>query len=71
MGSGSGRWGTDVPGTHWREGDAGHHVCLEGPMGDTPGSPTVSMKLQNIAEQAQREAPGKFEAERFTATAQN
>jgi hypothetical protein len=23
-------------------------------MGDTPGSPTVSMKLQRIAEQAQR-----------------
>jgi hypothetical protein len=23
-------------------------------MGDTPGSPTVSMKLQKIAEQAQR-----------------
>jgi RNA-directed DNA polymerase len=54
MRSGPGRWGTDVPGTHWREGDAGHHVCLEGPMGDTPGSPTVSMKLQKIAEQAQR-----------------
>ncbi len=41
-------------GTHWREGEAGHHVFLEGPMGDTPGSPTVSMKLQRIAEQAQR-----------------
>ena len=53
-GSWSGRWGTDVPGTHWREGDAGHNVFLEGPMGETPGSPTVSMKLQSIAEQAKR-----------------
>src|SRR4029450_5381045 len=48
------RWGTDVPGTHWREGEAGHHALLEGPLGETPGSPTVSMKLQKIAEQAQR-----------------
>src|SRR4029450_6872480 len=31
---------------------AGHHVFLEGPMGETPGSPTVSMKLQRIAQQA-------------------
>ena len=50
----SGRWGTDVPGTHWREGEAGHHVFLEGPLGETPGSPTVSMKLQRIAQQAKR-----------------
>ena len=35
-------------------GEAGHNVFLEGPMGDTPGSPTVSMKLQKIAEQAKR-----------------
>ena len=41
-------------GTHGREGDAGHHVFLEGPLGDTPGSPTVSRKLQSSAEQAQR-----------------
>ena len=39
-------------GTHWREGNAGHNVFLEGPMGETPGSPTVSMKLQRIAQQA-------------------
>ena len=41
-------------GTHWREGDAGHHVLLAGPRGETPGSPTVAMKLQRSAEQAQR-----------------
>jgi hypothetical protein len=40
-------------GTHWREGEAGHTVVLEGPLGETPGSPTVSRKLQSIAEQAQ------------------
>src|SRR2546427_12869669 len=27
---------------------------LEGPLGETPGSPTVSMKLQSIATQAKR-----------------
>ena len=42
-------------GTHGREGTAGHNVFLEGPMGETPGSPTVSMKLQNIAEQAKND----------------
>ncbi|MFQ5853938.1 MAG: reverse transcriptase domain-containing protein [Candidatus Binatia bacterium] len=50
----AGRWGTEVRGTHCREGEAGHNVFLEGTMGDTPGSQTVSMKLQRIAEQAQR-----------------
>ena len=35
-------------------GNAGQNVCLEGPLGETPGSPTVSMKLQSIAQQAQR-----------------
>src|SRR5262245_9699292 len=35
-----------------REGTAGYHVVLGGPMGETPGSPTVSMKLQRIAQQA-------------------
>ena len=39
-------------GTHGREGNAGHHVFLEGPLGETPGSPSVSMKLQRIAQQA-------------------
>ena len=46
------RWGTSVPGTPLREGAAGHHVFLEGPRGETPGSPTVTMQLQRIAQQA-------------------
>jgi group II intron reverse transcriptase/maturase len=50
---GSGRWGTDVPGTHCREGEAGHNVSLGGTMGDTPGSQTISTKLQRIATQAE------------------
>jgi len=29
-------------------------VCLEGPLGETPGSPTVSMHLQSSAQQATR-----------------
>jgi hypothetical protein len=41
-------------GTRWREGNAGHNVMLEGPLGETPGSPTLSMKLQDIAQQAKR-----------------
>ena len=49
-----GRWGTEAQGTHCREGDVGHNVFLGGTMGDTPGSPTISMKLQRIAQQAQR-----------------
>ena len=53
-GSGSGRWGTSVPGTYLREGDAGPPVFLEGPLGETPGSPTVSMPLQRMAQQAKR-----------------
>ncbi len=47
------RWGTKAHGTHCREGEAGHNVFLEGPMGDTPGSPTISTKLQRIATQAE------------------
>jgi len=53
-GSWSGRWGTAVPGTHGRAGDAGHHVFRAGPRGETPGSPTVSRQLQGIAEPAKR-----------------
>jgi hypothetical protein len=52
------RWGTATHGTPWREGNAGHHVCLEGPLGETPGSPTVSMQLQRLAPQAQRSLAG-------------
>lgn len=47
-----GKWGTDVPGTHGREGEAGHNVFLEGTMGDTQGSQTISTKLQRVAKQA-------------------
>jgi hypothetical protein len=46
------RWGTAPPGTHWREGNAGQNVFLGGPLGETPGSPTVSMQLQSMAEPA-------------------
>jgi hypothetical protein len=53
-GSGSGRWGTGVPGPHGRAGDAGQHVVLEGPLGATPGSPPVSRTRQHRAEPAQR-----------------
>jgi len=49
-----GRWGTKAHGTHWREGDAGHHVELERPTGDTLRAPTVTPKLQRIAAQAAR-----------------
>jgi len=44
-------WGTDVQGTHYREGEAGHNVHLGGNMGDTLRSQTVLTKLQGIAEQ--------------------
>ena len=49
---GLGRWGTEAQGTRWREGEAGHHVRLEGKMGDTSRLPTIATKLQRIAEQA-------------------
>ncbi len=48
------RWGTEAQGTHCREGEAGHNVLLEGNMGDTLRSPTVSTQLQQIAQQAVR-----------------
>jgi RNA-directed DNA polymerase len=54
----SGTWGTEVQGTHGREGEAGHDVSLGGKTGETLSSPTVSTKLQRIAEQAVRE-PGR------------
>jgi RNA-directed DNA polymerase len=45
-------WGTNVQGTHYREGEAGHHVLLNRPTGDTLRSPTVSPILQQIAKEA-------------------
>jgi len=42
--------------TRWREGEAGHNVLMEGKMGDTQKSPTITTKLHQIAKQA-RENP--------------
>ncbi len=39
-------------GTHWREGEAGHDVLLEGTMGGTLRPQTVSTTLHRIAQQA-------------------
>lgn len=52
-GSCSGRKGGEplVPGTHCREGEAGYNISLEGTMGDTPRSQTISHENQGIAEQ--------------------
>ena len=55
-----GRWGTVAHGTHWREGDGGHHVLVDGTTGDTVRSPTVTTKLQQIAEQAARDPARVF-----------
>lgn len=46
-----GRWGTIVQRTHCREGEAGCNVLLEGNIGGTLGSQTISTKLQRIANQ--------------------
>lgn len=47
-----GRWGTETQGTHSREGEAGHNALLERNTGGTQMPPTVSTKLQQIAERA-------------------
>jgi hypothetical protein len=54
------RWGTQAHGTHWREGDAGHHVELARPPGETLRSPTVTPTLQRIAAQAARDPAWVF-----------
>ena len=41
-------------------GDAGHHVELERPTGETLRSPTVTPKLQRIAAQAARDSKRVF-----------
>jgi RNA-directed DNA polymerase len=46
------RWGTETQGTHWREGEAGHNVLLDGKMSDTKRSELILTQLQQIAEQA-------------------
>lgn len=47
--------------THCREGEAGYNVFLEGTMGDTRKSPTISIKTQKIASQAASD-PGRASA---------
>ncbi len=47
-----GRWGSEVQATHWREGEVGHNVQLEGKMRDTSRSQIISTQIQEIAEQA-------------------
>ena len=37
--------------THRREGEAGYNVLLNGTMGDTLRSQTISTELQQIAQQ--------------------
>ena len=46
------RWGTNVPGTHRREGEAGYNVFLAGTMEDTQRSQPISTESQRIAEEA-------------------
>lgn len=47
-----GRWGSDAQATHCREGETGCDVLMEGKVGDTSRSQTISTKLQQIAKQA-------------------
>lgn len=47
-----GRWETEAQGTRCSEVETGHNAFLEGPMGDTQRSLTISTKLQRIANQA-------------------
>ena len=44
--------------THCREGEAGYNVFLEGTMGDTRKSPTISTQPQKIASQAASDPGG-------------
>jgi hypothetical protein len=43
------RWGSEAQATHCREGEAGYNVSLEGTMGVTQRSPTISTETQGIA----------------------
>jgi hypothetical protein len=47
----TGRWGSEAQATHRREGEAGYNVSLEGTMGDTQKSQTISTENQGIASQ--------------------
>ena len=57
---GPGTRGSDVQATRGREGEAGHNVLLDRTTGETSSSPTVSTKLQRIAEQAIQYPEMKF-----------
>jgi len=48
----SGRWGTIIRRTHCREGEAGYDTLSNGTTGGTLRSQTVSLKLQQLSEQA-------------------
>ena len=54
-----GRWGSETQATHLSEGEAGHNELMDGTMGDTQRSQTISTKLHQIAEQA-REHPERI-----------
>ena len=43
------RWGSETLATHCRKGEAGYNVFLEGTMGDTQKSQTISTENQGIA----------------------
>jgi len=48
------RWGTITIRTHCREGEARYDVVVNGTTGDTLRSPTVSLKLYHLSEQAKK-----------------
>ncbi len=54
----TGRWGSAAQATHCREGEAGYNVSLEGTMGDTQRSQTISTDNQRIAPQDARKSRG-------------
>jgi len=59
---GSGRWGSGAQATHCGEGDAWHNVFMEGIMGDTQRSQTISTQNRKIVEQmAHKTIGGKTE----------
>ena len=55
------RWGSEAQATHCREGEAGYNVSLEGTMGDTQRSPTISTETQGIAKQEAYDTSGSPE----------
>ncbi len=48
------KWGTDVQGTHLREGETGHNVPFEGDIALSPKKAEVYTRLERIAEQARQ-----------------